>query len=34
MGIKEELKELENKIGKDLEEAHKKMTTFKKYNTP
>ena len=32
MGIKEQLKDLENKIAKGLEETHKKMAIFKKQN--
>ncbi len=35
MGIKEQLKDLENKIAKGLEEAYKKMVAFKKQkNSP
>lgn len=32
MGIKEQLEDLEDKIAKGLEGAHKKMTTFKQQN--
>ena len=32
MGIKEQLKDLENKIAKGLEETHRKMAKFKKQN--
>ena len=35
MGINEQLKELEDKVSKGLEEAHKKMVEFKKQkNSP
>lgn len=35
MGIKEQLKDLENKISKGLEEAYRKMAVFKKQkNSP
>lgn len=35
MGIKEQLKELEDKISKGLEEAYRKMVEFKKQkNSP
>ena len=35
MGIKEQLKELEDKISKGLEEAYRKMVAFKKQkNSP
>ena len=32
MGIEEQLKDLENKIAKGLEETHRKMAKFKKQN--
>ena len=35
MGVKEQLEELESKLGKGLKEAYKDMVKFKEYkNTP